>query len=51
MHTAKGKAMGRGIDYFFTEGDKVENEVLANPYTAKAKELLEKHGKPDLSSF
>ncbi len=51
MHTAKGKAMGRGIDYFFTEGNKVENEVFANPYTERAKELLKKHGKPDVSSF
>jgi hypothetical protein len=43
--------MGRGIDYFFTEGNKVENEVFANPYTERAKELLKKHGKPDVSSF
>jgi hypothetical protein len=41
----------RGIDYFFTEGNKVENEVFANPYTERAKELLKKHGKPDVSSF
>ena len=51
MHTAKGKGMGRGIDYFFTEGNKVENEAFVNPYTLRAKELLKKHGKPDLSSF
>lgn len=50
-HTAKGKAMGRGIDYFFTEGNKLENEAFTNPYTDRAKELLKKHGKPEVSSF
>ncbi len=39
MHTARGKAMGKGIDDFFSEGNKLENEVLKNPYTEKAKEL------------
>ncbi len=41
-HTARGKAMGKGIDDFFTEGNKVNNEAFPNPYTEKAKELLKK---------
>ncbi len=41
-HTARGKAMGKGIDDFFNEGNKVENEPFPNPYTEKAKELLKK---------
>ena len=50
-HTAKGKAMGRGIDYFYTEGNKLANEPLENPYTERAKMLSKKHGEPELSSF
>ena len=46
MHTKRGAAMGRGIDYFFIEGNKLENETLSNPYTERAKELLKKHDKP-----
>lgn len=42
MHTKQGKAMGRGVEYFFTEGNRLENEALINPYTEKAKELLRK---------
>ncbi len=34
--------MGRGVEYFFTEGNRLENEALINPYTEKAKELLRK---------
>jgi replication-associated recombination protein RarA len=44
MHTLKGKKMGRGIDFFFTEGNKLSNEAFENPYTARAKELLMKYG-------
>jgi replication-associated recombination protein RarA len=40
MHTARGKALGKGIDDFFSEGNKLENEAFNNPYTEKAKELL-----------
>ncbi len=40
MHTARGKAMGKGIDDFFSEGNKLENEAFNNPYTEKAKALL-----------
>ena len=39
-HTARGKAMGKGIDNFFSEGNKIANEAFFNPYTEKAKELL-----------
>jgi replication-associated recombination protein RarA len=41
-HTARGKALGKGIEDFFTEGNKVANEAFPNPYTEKAKELLKK---------
>jgi len=41
-HTARGKAMGKGIDDFFSEGNKVANEAFSNPYTEKARELLKK---------
>jgi len=39
-HTARGKAMGKNINDFFTEGNKLTNEAFPNPYTEKAKELL-----------
>ena len=45
MHTKKGSAMGRGIDYFFTEGNKLENEAFPNPYSEKAREIIKKHRK------
>jgi replication-associated recombination protein RarA len=45
-HTARGKAMGKGIDDFFTEGNKLANEAFPNPYTEKAKELLKKQSEP-----
>jgi replication-associated recombination protein RarA len=41
-HTARGKAMGKNIDDFFSEGNKLENEAFPNPYTQRAKELLKK---------
>jgi len=44
MHTLRGKKMGRGFDYFFSEGIKLSNEPFQNPYTEKAKEILIKHG-------
>jgi replication-associated recombination protein RarA len=40
MHTARGKALGKGIEDFFSEGNKLENEAFNNRYTEKAKELL-----------
>jgi hypothetical protein len=46
MHTARGKAMGKGVNDFFSEGNKVENEAFPNPYTKRAKELLKTHIKP-----
>jgi replication-associated recombination protein RarA len=45
MHTSRGKRMGRGLDYFFAEGCKLNNEAFDNPYTEKAKEILTKYGK------
>lgn len=47
MHTARGRAQGRGVDYFFTEGNKIANEAFPNPYTEKAKTLLTKRGKSE----
>jgi replication-associated recombination protein RarA len=42
MHTARGKALGKGIDDFFNEGNKLENEAFINHYTDRAKELSKK---------
>jgi replication-associated recombination protein RarA len=42
-HTARGKALGKGIDDFFNEGNKLENEAFINRYTEQAKELLKKY--------
>jgi len=58
MHTARGKAMGKGIEDFFSEGNRLEKEAFQNPYTEKAKELLKKKtsndakddGSPNLDS-
>jgi replication-associated recombination protein RarA len=44
MHTLAGKKRGRGLEHFFSEGNKLGNEALENPYTEKAKEMLIKHG-------
>jgi replication-associated recombination protein RarA len=44
-HTARGKAMGKGIEDFFGEGNKLENEAFNNAYTERAKELLKKYSK------
>jgi replication-associated recombination protein RarA len=44
MHTRRGREMGRGYDYFFSEGNKLNNEAFENPYTARAKELLKNKG-------
>ena len=41
-HTARGKALGKGVDDFFSEGNKLENEAFINCYTERAKELLKK---------
>jgi replication-associated recombination protein RarA len=45
-HTARGKAMGKDIDDFFKEGNKLTNEAFPNPYTEKTKELLKKETQP-----
>ena len=44
MHTLRGKKMGRGLEYFFSEGTKLNKEPFENPYIEKAKEILIKHG-------
>lgn len=42
-HTARGKVLGKGLDDFFSEGNKLENEAFYNHYTERAKELLKKY--------
>jgi replication-associated recombination protein RarA len=42
-HTARGKALGKGFDDFFSEGNKLENEAFFNRYTERSKELLKKY--------
>jgi replication-associated recombination protein RarA len=44
MHTSRGKRKRRSYDHFFSEGNKLGNEVFENPYTEKAREILVKHG-------
>jgi len=44
MHTLRGKKMKRGLDHFFSEGTKLSNEPLENPYKEKAEQILIKHG-------
>jgi hypothetical protein len=39
MHTAKGKAKGRGYEHFFNEGSKLENESGSNPWKERHKQL------------
>jgi replication-associated recombination protein RarA len=46
MHTKEGKAKGRGIEEFFSEGNKLANEAFPNPYTEMAKELIKKRRQP-----
>jgi replication-associated recombination protein RarA len=43
-HTSKGSRMGRGFEFFFSEGAKLENEAFENPYAEEAKEILIKYG-------
>lgn len=44
MHTLRGKKMGRGLEHFFSEGNKLSNEAFENPYTEEAKKILTKYG-------
>ncbi len=37
MHTARGKALYKGIDVFFAEDNKLENEAFNNPTPKKPK--------------
>jgi replication-associated recombination protein RarA len=43
-HTLRGKKMGRGWEHFFSEGNRLSNETIENPYTAKAKKIRTKYG-------
>jgi len=43
-HTLRGKKMGRGIEHFFSEGNKLKKEPFDNPYTEKAREILIEYG-------
>ena len=43
MHTAKGKAMGRGIDHFYTEGTKLENHFELDREQEYKSEALKIH--------
>lgn len=47
MHTARGKAKGRGMEHFLNEGAKLvnESEKVENPYKDRAKELWLKQEK------
>jgi replication-associated recombination protein RarA len=51
MHTLRGTMKRKGIDDFFTEGTKLENEAFENPYKEKAKEILVKYGPLDKLGF
>ncbi|MCW3999880.1 MAG: hypothetical protein NWE93_06550 [Candidatus Bathyarchaeota archaeon] len=44
MHTRQGKILGRGIDHFYSEGNRLENEGFPNPHTQKAKEYAKGRG-------
>ena len=41
-HTYRGKKMGRGLDHFFAEGAKLENQTVEDPYEKKVYEALKK---------
>jgi len=36
--------MGRSLEHFCSEGTKLSNEPLENPYKEKAKQILTKYG-------
>lgn len=44
MHTIKGKQMKRGIEHFFTDGAKLENCSLPDPYREKGFEVRKNKG-------
>jgi replication-associated recombination protein RarA len=50
-HTPRGRAMGRGWEHFFNEGTRLSSETIDNPYTARAKHLMMKYGRPKPHSF
>ena len=45
MHTYRGRKMGRRIGHFFTEGAKLENQAMEDPYEQIAFEILKKKRK------
>ena len=45
MHTLRGRKRGRGMEHFFSEGNRLNNETIDNPYTATAKRLMMKYGR------
>jgi replication-associated recombination protein RarA len=50
-HTAKGRALGRGVDHWRDEGCKLSNETKGmNPYEAEATMLRETTGKIERNS-
>jgi len=40
VHTARGRQMRRSYEYWFTEGDKLDQSVGDNPYRERLRELL-----------
>ena len=44
-HTIRGRKKGRGWEYFFAEGAKLENQALKDPYENEVYELLKKKKK------
>ena len=44
-HTVRGKKMGRGLEHFFAEGAKLDNEEFEDPYEKQAVEALKKKKK------
>lgn len=39
VHTEAGRRLGRGYSHFFTEGAKLENITIPDPYERRAKEI------------
>jgi len=40
IHTARGRQMKRGYEYWFQEGDKLAQQMGENPYRDRLRELL-----------
>jgi replication-associated recombination protein RarA len=48
-HTLRGKRMGRDIDFFYKEGDKLSNDHSNKEYRERAKEIWKKVEKENLN--